>query len=187
MFERPSYPKHALWYVGVFVLALLLSAAFSVAVRAQTLGGSVAGFVPPRPLQDDAGAPHRLRGSPGLEPGLPPSGHPSNIVASRPLFKTALPLGATLLGYVGGAYDSDPGGYQDSFKFQPDKQAHLLASVVLSKAVADRTSPRLAFATCLLAGAAWEAGQARHHGYSSPYDFGYDGAGCLAGALWGRK
>lgn len=113
--------------------------------------------------------------------------HAGIIAQSAPKYKHFLPLGGALLGYLGGTIDRDAGGYRDSFRFQPDKQAHLLASVILSKAVADGTSVKLGLATCLVAGAAWEAGQRRHSGYASPYDLTFDAGGCLLGALWGRR
>lgn len=101
--------------------------------------------------------------------------------------RVLLPVSAVALGAIGGTIDHDAGGYRDSFRLAPDKQAHFLASVVLAKAVADGTSVKLGLATCLLAGAAWEAGQRRHHGYASRYDLAYDAGGCLVGALWGRR
>ena len=116
------------------------------------------------------------------------------VVAPKPLHaqvlrkhQTTIVALGTFGGYLGGIWDHDPGGYVDSFKLQPDKEAHFLASVVLSKAVADGTSVKLGFTTCLLAGLAWEAGQARHHGFASKYDATYDLGGCATGALWGRK
>ena len=98
-----------------------------------------------------------------------------------------MPLGALALGYVGGTRDHDPGGYRDSFAFHPDKQAHFAFSVILAKAVADGTSVKLGFATCLVAGLAWEWGQSRHGGYASKYDAAYDFGGCAIGSAWGRK
>jgi hypothetical protein len=92
-----------------------------------------------------------------------------------------------LAAYAGGLIDHDSGGYRDSFRPLPDKQAHFLGSVVLGKAVADGTSVKLGLATCLVAGLAWEAGQSRHHGHASSQDATYDAGGCLVGALWGRR
>jgi hypothetical protein len=122
----------------------------------------------------------------GLGCGFEPLPSADNIAHSAQNFKHFLPLGGALLGYAGGLIDHDAGGYRDSFKPLPDKQAHFLASVILGKAVADGTSVRLGLATCLVSGLAWELGQSRHHGYASPYDAGFDIGGCLVGARWGR-
>jgi hypothetical protein len=121
-----------------------------------------------------------------IQPNAPKVQRDSTDLHSKRAIAILVPS-VVFTAYAGGLIDHDAGGYRDSFRPLPDKQAHFLASVVLAKAVADGTSVKLGLATCLVAGLAWEAGQSRHHGHASSQDATYDAGGCLVGALWGRR